>query len=64
MPIGANKSVSITIKTTQLLSVSTGGFACKIKLQIPKEKQLNIQLNNNHSYIKIKLIIPKIINGL
>ncbi len=40
MPIGANKSVSITIKTTQLLSVSTGGFACKIKLQIQKENNL------------------------
>lgn len=33
MPIGASKSISTIIRTIQLLSVSTGGFACKISLQ-------------------------------
>ncbi len=59
--IGTSRSISTNARTTQLTSVSTGGFAWSIKLVL--ENEWNTFSSINYSYIKIKVMMPKITNG-
>jgi len=47
--IGTSKSISTKARTTQLTSVSTGGFAWSIKLEYRRKNKINFdrKLENN-----------------